>query len=265
MGKNNNNILIIFFYLVIIFSFVYLIYNSCNNKIIEGLENPLDDIGKDLGKGLGDLGKDALNLTGQGISAAGKGISNIGKDKTKTSSNNTTNGNTTNSNTTNSNTTNSNIIGQNFSDFNLIMDQARSPGDMLWKNSSLSSSRISGSNINKSLNSIQDIIDISGNLNNALEFINNEKELLRLMGISEMASNWKTLNPEFIKFYKDKMYFLNDIGQYVTTLCKKNPNNPCSILTPAWEKNASNWWGGATNNVSQGWNSITQNVKDDFS
>ena len=255
MGKNNNNnTLNIFFYLVIIFSFVYLIYNCCNNKIIEGLENPLDDIGKDIGKGIGDLGKDALNLTGQGISAAGKGISNIGKDKTKSSSNNTTN----------SNTTNSNIIGQNFSDFNLIMDQARSPGDILWKNSSLSSSRISGSNINKSLNSIQDIIDISGNLNNALEFINNEKELLRLMGISEMASNWKTLNPEFIQFYKDKMYFLNDIGQYVTTLCKKNPNNPCSILTPAWEKNVNNWWGGTTNNVSQGWNSITQNIKDDF-
>jgi len=213
MGKNNNNTLNIFFYLVIIFSFVYLIYNCCNNKIIEGLENPLE------------------------------------KDKTKSSNNNTTN---------------SNIIGQNFSDFNLIMDQARSPGDILWKNSSLSSSRISGSNINKSLNSIQDIIDISGNLNNALEFINNEKELLRLMGISEMASNWKTLNPEFIQFYKDKMYFLNDIGEYVTTLCKKNPNNPCTILTPAWEKNVSNWWGGATNDVSQGWNSITQNVKDDF-
>ena len=213
MGKNNNNTLNIFFYLVIIFSFVYLIYNCCNNKIIEGLENPLE------------------------------------KDKTKSSNNNTTN---------------SNIIGQNFSDFNLIMDQARSPGDILWKNSSLSSSRISGSNINKSLNSIQDIIDISGNLNNALEFINNEKELLRLMGISEMASNWKTLNPEFIQFYKDKMYFLNDIGEYVTTLCKKNPNNPCPILTPAWEKNVSNWWGGATNDVSQGWNSITQNVKDDF-
>jgi hypothetical protein len=220
MGKNNNNnnnTLNIFFYLVIIFSFVYLIYNCCNNKIIEGLENTLE------------------------------------KDKTKSSNNNTTN---------------SNIIGQNFSDFNLIMDQARSPGDILWKNSSLSSSRISGSNINKSLNNIQDIIDISGNLNgnlnNALEFINNEKELLRLMGISEMASNWKTLNPEFIQFYKDKMYFLNDIGEYVTTLCKKNPNNPCPILTPAWEKNASNWWGGATNNISQGWNSITQNVKDDF-
>ena len=222
MGKNNNNnTLNIFFYLVIIFSFVYLIYNCCNNKIIEGLENPLDD---------------------------------IGKDKTKSSNNNTTNSNTTNSNT----------IGQNFSDFNLKMDQARSPGDILWKNSSLSSSRISGSNINKSINSIQDIIDISGNLNNALEFINNEKELLRLMGISEMASNWKTLNPDFIQFYKDKMYFLNDIGEYVTTLCKQNPNNPCTILRPAWEKNASNWWGGASNNVSQEWNSITQNVKDDF-
>ena len=95
------------------------------------------------------------------------------------------------------------------------------------------------------------------------------------MGINAMGDNWMSLNPEFIKYYKDKMFFLDDIGKYVTGICSKNSN--CTLPSQSggggnrWEfgsGNDNNGKSGGDNdwqkNLQDSWNKDTQGLQDDW-
>jgi len=117
-----------------------------------------------------------------------------------------------------------------------------------------------------SLEAKKKYIDFSGStLDNNLKFVQDERELLRLMGINEMATSWNSLNPDFMKFYKDKMFFLNDIEKYIIQSCMKSGISCNGSSTGGggsgnwWQqlsnsgKGASNWWQNISDATQKDW------------
>jgi hypothetical protein len=167
--------------------------------------------------------------------------------------------------------------------FQDISYEAAAPG---WKGWNSIGPVMGGSQIDKNLMQAKVTMDLCGNLANTIENIDNQKTLLRLMGINAMGDHWMSLNPEFIKYYKDKMFFLDDIGKYVTGLCSKNSNctlpgqsggggnwwefgsgnnnNKKSGGDNDWQKNLQDSWNKDTQGLQDGWNKGTQGLQDDW-
>jgi hypothetical protein len=165
--------------------------------------------------------------------------------------------------------------------FQDISYEAAAPG---WKGWNSISPVMGGSQIDKNLMQAKVTMDLCGNLANTIENIDNQKTLLRLMGINAIGDHWMSLNPEFIKYYKDKMFFLDDIGKYVTGLCSKNSNctlpgqsggggnwwefgsgndnNKKSGGDNDWQKNLQDSWNKDTQGLQDGWNKDTQGLQD---
>ena len=95
----------------------------------------------------------------------------------------------------------------------MLSAQASAPGWPLWGSIE---PVMAGSQITKNLEQAKKTMNLSKNVDNTVDYINNEKELLRLLGINALGDSWKSVNPSFMAFYKDKMYFLNDLDNYLT-------------------------------------------------
>jgi len=144
-----------------------------------------------------------------------------------------------------------------FTYFEFKSIEASEPG---WKGWGSIAPVMGGSQIDKNLAQAKVTMDLSTNLANTIENINNRKTLLRLMGINALGDYWTTLNPEFIRYYKDKMFFLDDIGKYVTGLCSKNDS--CKI---PGKSGGGNWWDfGFGNGDSGGDNDWEKNLENSW-
>ena len=205
--SKNNNVIQLFFYSVICLSIGFLIYNSCKNKIVEGLDET------------------ATKTKVSDEKAAKTGA----KTEAKTEE-------------------------QDYNDFvNAIHGAATGPDsvhgqDFTW---GLNASRkFSQSPLPHSLPWIKTNMDLSGNLNDALTLLQNQRELLRLMGLNELSSNWGSLSPIFMNFYKDKMFFLDDLEKYIEKMCMKN-GTQCSGNSSENSnvKKIHKWWEGANSDV----------------
>jgi len=167
-----------------------------------------------------------------------------------------------------------------FTYFEYKSNEASQPG---WKGWNSIAPVMGGSQIDKNLAQAKVTMDLSTNLANTIENINNRKTLLRLMGINALGDYWISLNPEFIKYYKDKMFFLDDIGKYVTGLCAKNDtckipgksgggnwwdfgsgnnNNGKSGGDNDWQKNLQDSWNKDTQGLQDNWNKDTKDLQD---
>lgn len=139
--------------------------------------------------------------------------------------------------------------GKEFLDFSVAVNQAargpsaNSDGYFSWNNQATKG--FSASPLITSLPWIKNNMDISGNLNSTLIFIQDQRELLRLMGVNEMASNWANVSPVFMQFYKDKMFFLNDLEKYIKQFCIKT-GAQCSGSTSGGGGGGGNWWNNLT-------------------
>ena len=148
--------------------------------------------------------------------------------------------------------------------FQDITYEASAPG---WKGWNSISPVVGGSQIDKNLMQAKITMDLSGNLANTIESINNQKTLLRLLGINAIGDRWTSVNPEFIKYYKDKMFFLNDIDKYVTSLCSKNKD--CK-LPGEKDDSGGSWWdfGSSSNNwektLQDSWDKDSKGLESTF-
>ena len=64
---------------------------------------------------------------------------------------------------------------------------------------------------------------------NIMNAIQGEKDVLRLIGLQALGGGWQNIKPEFIQFYKDKLFFLDDLNNYLTKLCSLDPNASCNL------------------------------------
>lgn len=142
--------------------------------------------------------------------------------------------------------------GEQIKDFTLAVFEAglgptssKSAGGFTWKNDAAKA--FSASPLITSLPWIKNNMDISNNLNSTLTYLQDSKEVLRLMGINEMAVGWDNTNPEFINFYKEKMFFLDDLEKYIQQFCMKTGTN-CSGTTSV---TGGNWWTKLTGGGSE--------------
>ena len=153
--------------------------------------------------------------------------------------------------------------GQEYNNYSTSVFQAQNPGvthsssGFVWN--SLDKGQIGGTNLNGTLNQIHNIMDLSGNIHNTLTFLYNQKDLLRLMGINELGNSWSHLNPTFMQFYKDKMYFLNDLILYVNRIESGNSGD---------KEGDENWWnnifGSNSHEKNNWWKNVSGDVSKDF-
>ena len=157
--------------------------------------------------------------------------------------------------------------GKEYDDFSQAIEKASAGGlgspdtRFGWKPNA--ASQFKGSPLPSTLPWIRENMDISGNLNNTLNFIHDSRELTRLLGINELATNWSNLNPFFMQYYKDKMYFLNDIENYVKGLCIKS-GSQCNSFNKS-----NNWWNpfnstGNSGNGDDWWGNLSNQAKQDI-
>ena len=141
--------------------------------------------------------------------------------------------------------------------------EAQQPG---WKGWTSVAPVMNGASIEKNLDQAKITMDLSGNISDTLLNINNQKDLLRLMGINAIGSRWSDVNdaitPDFIKFYRDKMYFLDDIAGYLTKMCNNDSN--CSLPNSESNEGGGNWFnfGGGNKNNQNGINNLQKNIQD---
>ena len=94
--------------------------------------------------------------------------------------------------------------GKEFQDFTVAEMAAASGANATNKDfftwNSNAAKGFGGSPLPSTLPWIKNNMDLSGNLNSTLTFIQDQRELLRLMGINEMSSNWSHVNPVFMQF-----------------------------------------------------------------
>ena len=137
-----------------------------------------------------------------------------------------------------------------------------------WKPNA--ANQFKGSPLPSTLPWIRENMDICGNLNNTLNFIHDSRELTRLIGINELATNWSNLNPVFMQYYKDKMYFLNDIEKYIKTMCIKNgvqcssPNGGGQWWNPFGDSGSNGSNSGSNGDGDNWWSDISDQAQQDI-
>lgn len=143
--------------------------------------------------------------------------------------------------------------------------EAQQPG---WKGWASVAPVMNGASIEKNLDQAKITMDLSGNISDTLLNINNQKDLLRLMGINAIGNRWSNQNdpitPDFIQFYKDKMYFLDDIGGYLTKMCNDDSNCSLPKSEGGGEGGGGGWFnfgGGSGDQKGNGSNTWEKNIQ----
>lgn len=247
---SNNNIFTIFLYIIIGLSFVFLIFNYVKPVIKEGVDTTtasdtdqganlgwVGGLTDDLAQGVEGLAKGGANMVD---SAVGGGSWNQGDPlstvkSTSTGENNLTTlygGYTVSPSTLRwlsdaSGTLNPYAYGQN-----IYFDALGTAlgGGSFWDVGNMTTLQTSGSSMSGIVSSLSNTLDLSGgNLMNIMNAIQGEKDILRLIGLQALGGGWQNIKPEFIQFYKDKLFFLDDLNNYLNKLCSLDPNASCNL------------------------------------
>ncbi len=200
MVKNNKEITILL-YIIISLSFLFLVYNCCKHNIKEEF------------MGIGEKDNSILSNVTNEIDKAIKYDSGKLQPPLLPSSPSSSSSPSSQQYSSNTKITNTNEL-------NMLISS-------LWSNPNNSSILpFNPENIgNKVLNpdpnidAIKNKLNISNNNSMLLNYINNEKEVLRLIGISSLINDNISISSDI---YKNKMFLLDDLKSYINDSNIKN-------------------------------------------